>query len=167
MTGQPTKGRARAVPDANAPIADRLGADGGYLILDPYNNPNPATPRIEGPDPVVFLTQQDGVKVIYSAETAPTCGVRILHPSNPRTPGTKLGLSVLYVPPGSRMELHDHEAEEVYVIQSGTGEMLTDDGTREVGPGDFVYLPPWAKHGIVNTGREMLSVLLALTPPNP
>ena len=74
---------------------------------------------------------------------------------------------MLHVPPGSRMDLHDHEAEEVYIIQSGTGEMLTADGSREVSPGDFIYLPPWAKHGIVNTGREMLTVFLALTPPNP
>ena len=153
--------------DRGASTADGFGAEGGYRVLGPYDNPDPATARIESPDPVVFLTQQDGVKVIYSAETAPTCGVRVLHPSNPKTPGTKLGLSVLYVPPGSRMDLHDHEAEEVYVIQAGTGEMLTDDGTRHVGPGDFVYLPPWARHGIVNTGTEMLTVLLALTPPNP
>ena len=139
----------------------------GYEVLGPYNNPNPATPRIEHPDPVVFMTQQDGVKVIYSADTAPTCGIRIVHPSNPKAPSPKLGISVLHVPPGSRMDLHDHEAEEVYMIQSGTGEMLTADSSREVSPGDFVYLPPWAKHGIVNTGREMLTVLLALTPPNP
>jgi mannose-6-phosphate isomerase-like protein (cupin superfamily) len=138
-----------------------------YEVLEPYNNPNPATPRIENPDPVVFMTMQDGVKVIYSADTAPTCGIRMLHPSNPKTPKTKLGVSVLYVPPGSRMDLHDHEAEEIYIISQGTGDMLTADGSQPVSPGDFVYLPPWAKHGIVNTGREMLTVLLALTPPNP
>jgi mannose-6-phosphate isomerase-like protein (cupin superfamily) len=155
------------VPGVNASLAEHLAAESGYEVLGPYDNPNPVTPRIEDPAPVVFLTQQDGVKVIYSAETAPTCGVRVVHPSNPKTPTTKLGLSILHVPPGSRMDLHDHEAEEIYVIQSGTGEMLTADGTREVGPGDFVYLPPWAKHGIVNTGKDMLTVLLALTPPNP
>jgi mannose-6-phosphate isomerase-like protein (cupin superfamily) len=138
-----------------------------YELLAPYQNPNPTTPRMENPEPVVFLTQQDGVKIVYSAETAPTCGIRIVHPSNQKTSSAKLGLSVLYVPPGSGMSLHDHEAEEIYVIRSGTGDMLTADGSRPVSPGDFVYLPPWAKHGIVNTGREMLSVLLALTPPNP
>jgi mannose-6-phosphate isomerase-like protein (cupin superfamily) len=138
-----------------------------YEVLGAYNNPNPATARIQAPDPVVFLTVQEGVKVVYSADTAPTCGVRILHPSNPLTPTTKLGVSVLYVPPGARMELHDNEAEEVYVVQSGSGDMLFANGSRPVSPGDFIYLPPWALHGIVNTGREMLTVLLALTPPNP
>lgn len=138
-----------------------------YELLAPYVNDDPVVPRPEHPDSAVFLTLQDGVKVIYSVDTAPTCGIRIIHPSNPKAPSSKLGLSMLFVPPGGEMALHQHEAEEVYVIQSGTGQMLYADGSRDVSPGDFVYLPAWAHHGIVNTGREMLQVLLALTPPNP
>lgn len=138
-----------------------------YEVLPPYDNPHPRVPRPETPEPAAFLTLQDGRKVIYSAETAPTCGVRLVHPSNPLAPSSALGVSVLLVPPGARMDLHQHEAEEVYVIQSGTGEMLTADGSRPVAVGDYVYLPAWTWHGIVNDGREMLQVLLALTPPNP
>jgi mannose-6-phosphate isomerase-like protein (cupin superfamily) len=138
-----------------------------YRILPAYDNPAPLTPRPERPEPVQFLTVRDGLKVIYGEETIPTCGVRIVHPAHPSTPGARLGISVLYVPPGAEMALHDHEAEETYVIQQGSGLMLTADEPRPVSPGDFVYLPPWAPHGIVNTGREMLTVLLALTPPNP
>lgn len=140
---------------------------GAYQVLPAYANPNPATPRPDHPDAPAFLTLQDGVKVIYSEDTVPTCGIRLVHPSNPKAASPALGISVLFVPPGARMELHQHEAEEVYVIQSGTGEMLTADDSRPVAPGDYVYLPPWAWHGIENTGREMLHVLLALTPPNP
>jgi oxalate decarboxylase/phosphoglucose isomerase-like protein (cupin superfamily) len=33
--------------------------------------------------------------------------------------------------------------------------------------GDFVYLRPWALHGIENTGTETLVVLIATSPPNP
>jgi len=138
-----------------------------YRVLPAYDNPAPATPRPDDPGQPVFLTVQDGVKVIYSEDTAPTCGVRIIHPSSSVAASKLLGLSVLYVPPGARMDLHEHEAEEVYVIQSGSGEMLYADGSRPVSVGDYVYLPAWARHGIVNTGREMLTVLLALTPPNP
>ena len=138
-----------------------------YRVLPAYDNPAPATPRPDQPEPPVFLTVQDGVKVIYSADTSPTCGVRIIHPSSSVAASKHLGLSVLYVPPGARMDLHEHEAEEVYIIQSGSGEMLYADGSRPVSVGDYVYLPAWARHGIVNTGRDMLTVLLALTPPNP
>lgn len=138
-----------------------------YRLLPPYVNENPATPRPDTPDAAAFLTAQDGIQVIYSEDTVPTCGIRLVHPSNPLAPSPALGISLLYVPPGARMDLHQHEAEEVYVIQSGTGEMLVADGSRPVAPGDYVYLPPWSWHGIENTGREMLHVLLALTPPNP
>lgn len=91
----------------------------------------------------------------------------MVHPSNALTPKTGLGVSVLYVPPMSTMALHDHEAEEVYIIESGTGEMLYRHGSRAVARGDFIYLPPWCLHGITNTGHQMLTVILALTPPNP
>ena len=29
------------------------------------------------------------------------------------------------------------------------------------------YLPPWCVHGIQNTGRETLVVLICTSPPNP
>ena len=141
--------------------------------MDPYvvltGNPDlvPVVPRDPDPPGPYFLTVQEGVKVVYGEQTLPTCGVRIVHPSNVNAPSKALGVSVLYVPPGARMELHDHEAEETYCILSGTGSMLSKDGGRDVGPGDFVYLPAWCLHGILNTGKEMLTVLLALTPPNP
>lgn len=139
----------------------------GYRVLPPMVNPHPVTPRPEDPGVPVFLTVQDGIPVIYSEDTIPTSGIRLVHPSNPLAPSRKLGISVLTVPPQARMEIHDHEAEEIYIIQVGTGEMLFRDGSRPVGPGDYVYLPPWCLHGIVNTGLETLVVLLALTPPNP
>jgi mannose-6-phosphate isomerase-like protein (cupin superfamily) len=67
----------------------------------------------------------------------------------------------------SKMEIHNHEAEECYIIQSGSGEMLFKGGSRPVKVGDYIYLPSWCDHGIVNNGTEILVVLLALTPPNP
>jgi oxalate decarboxylase/phosphoglucose isomerase-like protein (cupin superfamily) len=45
--------------------------------------------------------------------------------------------------------------------------MLFKGGSRPVKVGDYIYLPSWCDHGIVNTGTEILVVLLALTPPNP
>ena len=138
-----------------------------YEVLRPYTNLNPMTPRPDDAGKPYFVTVQDAVHVIYSEDTIPTCGARVVHPTNSRAPSTNLALSMLYVPPGARMERHEHEAEETYVIQTGTGTMLYQDGTREVSPGDFIYLPAWCQHGIENTGREMLSVLLALTPPKP
>jgi len=36
-----------------------------------------------------------------------------------------------------------------------------------VSAGSFIYLESWAEHGIENTGRDMMVVLLATSPPNP
>jgi mannose-6-phosphate isomerase-like protein (cupin superfamily) len=138
-----------------------------YRLLPPYSVAKKETAISKAPLTPVFLTVQNGVPVIYSEDTVPTCGVRVVHPSNSLTSETRVGVSVLYVPPMSTMALHDHEAEEVYIIESGTGEMLYRDGSRAVAKGDFIYLPPWCEHGIANTGTQMLTVILALTPPNP
>lgn len=138
-----------------------------YKILPAYENLNPKTPKpLDGGIPY-FVTVQDGVPVIYSEDTVPTCGIRVVHPSNPNSPSTNLAVVMLYVPPMSMMALHNHEAEECYVIQSGSGEMLFRDGSRHVTVGDFIYLPAWCDHGIINSGKETLVVLLAVSPPNP
>lgn len=138
-----------------------------YEILPPYKNESPKTPQPEHPETAIVLTVRDGINVIYSEDTIPTCGIRLIHPTNPKTPAARISVSLLYVPPASEMALHNHEAEEVYVIQSGTGTMFTEEGDITVSPGDYIYMSPWARHGIRNTGREMLTVLLATTPPNP
>jgi mannose-6-phosphate isomerase-like protein (cupin superfamily) len=38
---------------------------------------------------------------------------------------------------------------------------------RTVRKGDFVYLPSWCLHGIENTGKETLAILICTSPPNP
>ena len=65
------------------------------------------------------------------------------------------------------LEPGSHETEETYVILEGRGLMTFANFQREVKKGDFVYLPPWCKHGIENTGTENLVVLIATSPPNP
>ena len=138
-----------------------------YEVLPAYENLNPKTPKPADGGVPYFITAQEGVPVIYSEDTIPTCGVRLLHPSNVNAPSKGLALSILFVPPMSKMEIHNHEAEECYIIQSGSGEMLFKGGSRPVKVGDYIYLPSWCDHGIVNNGTEILVVLLALTPPNP
>ncbi len=138
-----------------------------YTVIPPYKNLTPKTPKPDDPGLPYFITAQEGVPVIYSEDTIPTCGVRVVHPSNSKAPSKGLGVSILYVPPMSVMALHNHEAEECYIIQSGRGEMLYRDGSRSVSVGDYIYLPAWCEHGIINSGPEMLVVILALTPPNP
>lgn len=113
------------------------------------------------------MTVQDGLPIYYSEDTSPVSAIRVVHPTNPKAPSVNHSVVMLYVPPHAEMELHSHETEETYVIISGTGTMLRNGGNKEVGPGHFIYMPPWCDHGIRNTGTEMLTVLLATSPANP
>ena|SRR5688500_288855 len=132
----------------------------GYASGKPPTIPKPAVP----PDPMI-VNVQDGVPVAY-----PGChgvGVRLVHPVNPKAPSKNMGLVLFYVPPHVVLEPGSHETEETYVILEGAATMTFAGGKREVKKGDFVYLPPWCLHGIENTGRETVVVLICTSPPNP
>ncbi len=48
---------------------------------------------------------------------------------------------------------HQHPEEEFMVITEGTGELLVDGKTTQVGPGAMMYCAANKLHGIVNTGK--------------
>ena len=138
-----------------------------YITLTGHGNPTPTIPRPAVKVRPSIVTVQEGLPVIYGAGTEPTCGIRVVHPTNPRARSKNHSIAMLYVPPHSKLALHCHEAEETYCIISGTGVVMYHDGKQAVGPGHFIYLPAWCEHGIENTGTEVLVALLATSPPNP
>lgn len=67
--------------------------------------------------------------------------------------------------PGGRSVRHYHrQAEEVYYILRGQGQMILDGEVRLVGPGDVVIIPPPAQHVIHNTGLEELVMVVTCAP---
>jgi len=58
---------------------------------------------------------------------------------------------------------HDHEAEELYLILEGEGELLQGGETRKVKKGTAVFHPSRVKHGIV-TVDETMTLLWILSP---
>jgi mannose-6-phosphate isomerase-like protein (cupin superfamily) len=138
-----------------------------HRMLPSHGSTTPTLPKPEHPQQAAVLTVQDGLPIMYSDDTVPVSAVRVVHPTNPAAPSKNHSIVMLYVPPHAEMALHSHETEETYVIISGTGTMRRNGGDVEVGPGHFIYMPAWCDHGIKNTGKEMLTVLLATSPPNP
>ena len=66
---------------------------------------------------------------------------------------------------GERTERHYHaEAEEIYYLLEGTGEMEVDGETRSLAPGDAVLIPPGARHRM-RAGEEPIRFLCACAPP--
>ena len=57
------------------------------------------------------------------------------------------------VPPDTEQELHSHEeAEQVYVVVGGVGELSATGDTERLEPGDLALIPPASDHVIANRG---------------
>ena len=79
-------------------------------------------------------------------------------------PGVGLTATWVEVAPGSRQRLHDHVAEQAYVILRGRGKMRVGEEERRVEKGDLVYVPPGALHGIENASEGAPVCVSAATP---
>jgi quercetin dioxygenase-like cupin family protein len=63
--------------------------------------------------------------------------------------------------PGRKIESHVDPMEEIYFIISGQGEMSVDHESRQVVPGDAIWIPSGASHALANTGEDLLFILVA------
>jgi mannose-6-phosphate isomerase-like protein (cupin superfamily) len=69
------------------------------------------------------------------------------------------------VAPGASTTPHYHpQAEEIYYILAGTGQMRIGDQLQTVGPGDAIAIAPGQVHTITNTGGVLLKFLCCCAP---
>jgi mannose-6-phosphate isomerase-like protein (cupin superfamily) len=81
------------------------------------------------------------------------------------SPVTQCSLAEEWLPPGAAVTPHHHEVlEEIYYILEGAGRMTIGEETREVGPGDAIYIPKHNRHTLTNTGAEPMRLLLVCGP---
>ena len=86
------------------------------------------------------------------------------------TGAQKLGCSIYRVPPGkTAFPFHKHFSnEEAIFVLSGKGSLRLDEDKYDVGPGDFIALPPEGpNHQLINTGAEDLEYLCLSTMIHP
>jgi len=80
----------------------------------------------------------------------------------------RLSAGVVNLEPGKGHDLHAHpDSDEILYFVSGEGEQTVDGDTRDVGPGDMVYIPAGVEHGTINTGWDTLQLLAVYAPPGP
>jgi len=80
----------------------------------------------------------------------------------------RFSAGVVQLEPGKGHELHTHpDSDEILYVIGGEGEQTVDDETREVGPGEMVYVPAGVEHGTTNTGWATLQLLAVYAPPGP
>jgi len=63
------------------------------------------------------------------------------------------------IPPGKRLGRHVDTAEEVQFILGGSGQLLLDDGPKDIRAGDAITLAEGVAHDLHNTGTEDLQVI--------
>ena len=63
--------------------------------------------------------------------------------------------------PGSAIGYHLQKEDEIYYVLAGTGVMTVNGKRFDVAPGSAVLTRPGNSHGLVQTGKEDLVVLIA------
>jgi mannose-6-phosphate isomerase-like protein (cupin superfamily) len=73
---------------------------------------------------------------------------------------TLMFLAHALVPSGNKLIGHVDPMEEIYIIQTGRGQMQVGDEFCEVEPGDAIHIPIGLFHELTNTGTEELTILV-------
>ena len=73
---------------------------------------------------------------------------------------TLMFLAHALVAPGKKLIGHADPMEEIYIIQSGQGQMQVGEEVCEVEPGDAIHIPIGLFHELTNTGKEILTLLV-------
>jgi oxalate decarboxylase/phosphoglucose isomerase-like protein (cupin superfamily) len=80
----------------------------------------------------------------------------------------RFSAGVVQLEPGKGHELHTHpDSDEVLFVISGHGEQTVAGETREIAPGEMIFVPEGVEHGTINTGWETLQLLAVYAPPGP
>jgi uncharacterized RmlC-like cupin family protein len=95
---------------------------------------------------------------------------RLAGVSQSLTGSTGIHLAIATVPPGRCSTAHYHtNCESAIYVVSGSGLFLSGDDLEkedEIGPGDFIYVPPDSNHQPVNTSEtENLVLIVARNAP--
>ncbi len=73
-------------------------------------------------------------------------------------------LAIARLAPGKTLEAHVDPMEEIYFILSGRGEMMVAQETKEVKPGDAIWIPAGSEHHLINSGEEDCLILVVASP---
>ena len=116
------------------------------------------------------VTRETTVDVIGAADfsTLVNPGVtslQILWPGN--APGARATVTQVTIAPGGTQPRHSHpQAEQIWIVQRGRGELLLEGSeSRPLRAGEVVRTPAGEIHGLHNTGAEPFVYLAITTPP--
>ena len=75
-----------------------------------------------------------------------------------------LSVGTYSIPAGGLDDQTAHTEDEIYVVRSGRGTLVTSSGNAEVGPGSVVFVPAMETHRFTEI-LEDLALLVIFAPP--
>ena len=69
---------------------------------------------------------------------------------------TNFAMRVFELEPGKESPFHKHENEHEAYVQSGSGELETDEGKAMLKEGSALFIPAHESHRFRNTGKKTL-----------
>jgi mannose-6-phosphate isomerase-like protein (cupin superfamily) len=81
-------------------------------------------------------------------------------------PGRHLMLGLNCLEPGQVQAVHAHaHQDKFYYVVEGEGTFTVGERVERAGPGILVLAPAGVEHGVENTGRDRLTLLMGMAPP--
>ena len=77
-----------------------------------------------------------------------------------KAPGFNLAFRKRVLHPGSAIGYHLQKEDEIYYVLSGHGQMEMNGKTFEVQAGDAILTRPGSSHGLKQTGKEDLVIII-------
>lgn len=112
---------------------------GWRMLTGHYTDVEPAAPEMPGAQATIrwLITRRQG---------APNFAMRVVEIARP----------------GERIPLHAHDYEHEVFVLEGNGRALTEEGSRDLASGDYVFIEPGERHGFENTGAAPLRFICVI-----
>ena len=80
--------------------------------------------------------------------------------------GSPVGISILKIESGVEIPIHIHKEsiDSIYCLK-GCGEIFDGSGWKGLNQGDYCFVPSGERHGVKNTGNDILKLFICHSPP--
>ncbi len=94
-------------------------------------------------------------------------GVKIRWVIDKKRGAENFSMRVFEVAPGAATPLHDHWYEQEMFLLEGQGVIAGKEGERPLTSGTVMWVPPYERHQIRNTGSEPLRFICVIPQKKP
>ena len=105
------------------------------------------------------MKKQHFTEVPAAEVPSPAVGVKIRWLIDDTSGAPNFAMRHFEIAPGGQTPLHRHDWEHEVFILTGQGVLVSDDGEKDFGPGEVVFMPGGEEHCFRNTGAEPVTML--------